>query len=400
MGQSIQLNANFFGNIWRGDHFIWCGVSNGSGGLTLTIADGDGNVLAQTTSYIQIKDIKQMYERWTVGEEPSRAPKSVADRAVDGVTTAFQYTPPQDTNTPYILFVHGWNMETWEKDRYAESSFKRLYWQGYQGRFGSFRWPTGNGITGTASAIIHHRNYDNSESNAWASATGLLNKLNDLDVEYPNNIFLMAHSMGNVVAGEALRLAGSNQVVNTYVAMQGAISAHCYDASTASRWSIGPPDRYAHYWTSNSPCYFNGIGGAGTFVNFFNTNDFALNLWTTDQDYKPDVGYQYSPSLDQFLRNVGLGSVSLYFPTNTYEIFAYADPSRSFALGAQANVGGIFQKLGVSQQINLQSVWPSDAHLNHDYSEHIWHSAQFRSDNPSRANFWKIVLGDNGFSLK
>jgi hypothetical protein len=35
-------------------------------------------------------------------------------------------------------------METWEKDRYAETAFKRLYWQGYQGRFGSFRWPTGN----------------------------------------------------------------------------------------------------------------------------------------------------------------------------------------------------------------------------------------------------------------
>ena len=35
--------------------------------------------------------------------------------------------------------------------------------------------------------------------------------------------------MGNVVAGEALKLAGSSQVVNTYIAMQGAIAAHCYD---------------------------------------------------------------------------------------------------------------------------------------------------------------------------
>jgi hypothetical protein len=29
----------------------------------LTIADGSGNTLAQTTAYIQIVDIKQMYER-------------------------------------------------------------------------------------------------------------------------------------------------------------------------------------------------------------------------------------------------------------------------------------------------------------------------------------------------
>ena len=48
----------------------------------------------------------------------------------------FQYTTPTDTNTTYILFVHGFNLETWVKDRFAETEFKRLYWQGYQGRFG------------------------------------------------------------------------------------------------------------------------------------------------------------------------------------------------------------------------------------------------------------------------
>ena len=45
-GQSIQLNASQFANHWAGNHFIWCGVSNGSGPLNLTIADGSGNVLA------------------------------------------------------------------------------------------------------------------------------------------------------------------------------------------------------------------------------------------------------------------------------------------------------------------------------------------------------------------
>jgi hypothetical protein len=53
--------------------------------------------------------------------------------------------------------------------------------------------------------------------------------------------------MGNVVAGEALRLAENNQVVNTYIAMQGAVSAHCYDGSTTNRASYSPPDCYAHY---------------------------------------------------------------------------------------------------------------------------------------------------------
>ena len=66
-GQSIQLNANYFGSTWRGNYFIWCGVNNGSGKLNLTFADGNGKVLGQASVYIQILDIKQMYERWTVG---------------------------------------------------------------------------------------------------------------------------------------------------------------------------------------------------------------------------------------------------------------------------------------------------------------------------------------------
>ncbi|PLX88538.1 MAG: hypothetical protein C0614_02425, partial [Desulfuromonas sp.] len=41
----------------------------------------------------------------------------------------------------YVLFVHGWNMESWEKRRWAETVFKRLWWQGYQGEVGLFDWP-------------------------------------------------------------------------------------------------------------------------------------------------------------------------------------------------------------------------------------------------------------------
>ncbi len=65
-GQSLRLNSSQL-NGWAGNHFIWCGVNNGSGQLNLTITDGNGNVLAQASQWIQIVDIKQMYERWTVG---------------------------------------------------------------------------------------------------------------------------------------------------------------------------------------------------------------------------------------------------------------------------------------------------------------------------------------------
>jgi hypothetical protein len=127
-GQSLQLNASQplqFGlpYNWQGSHYIFCGVSNGTGGLNLTIKDGSGNVLAQSTTYLQIEDIKQMYERWTVGDMPSVAPKINAIPASEGLpmgASAFRYSQPGDANTSYILYVHGWNMEPWEKDRFAE----------------------------------------------------------------------------------------------------------------------------------------------------------------------------------------------------------------------------------------------------------------------------------------
>jgi hypothetical protein len=211
--------------------------------------------------------------------------------------------------------------------------------------------------------------------------------LTDLNSQYHSHVYLIAHSMGNVVAGEALKLAGTTQAVNTYVAMQGAIPAHCYDPSTTSRRFSGPPDRYASYWTNGATCYFNGVTGAGTYVNFFNTNDYALDYWTTDQDFKPDVGYQYQSMGDIFLRGSFIGT-TLYFPTNTYEIFAYADPAWSYALGAQASVGGAF-KVGITyHQVELD-IAPYRFDRTHKY-----HSAQFRSDNMSRATFWNELLVD------
>ncbi len=404
----IQTNFN--------EHFIFCGAQTGSATIDLQILDSNQNVVADAPLCLQINDIKQMYERWTVGENVSVPPMNTATWQVDNL--AYRYQTNVDNSLPYILFVHGWNMETWEKDRFAETAFKRLYWQGYHGRFGIYRWPTGNGFSGIISALTDARNYDNSESNAWASANGLLNKLTDLNALYPGQVYLMAHSMGNVVAGEALRLAGANQVVNTYVAMQGAVPAHCYDATTATRSIVpilglgqddGTPNRYGNYYTDGAPCYFNGSAGAETYVNFYNTNDYALSttLWQFDQNLKPDnattPAYHYvTPSGTHpsgFYRQSGSFQTDLFFQTNTYELFAYGDEARCYALGAQADVGGVFKVNGAYQEIDLPSVWPIDTHPkigNEPYSAHVWHSAEFRSDNAQRWQFWYQTLHQMG----
>lgn len=133
-------------------------------------------------------------------------------------------------------------------------------------------------------------------------------------------------------------------------------------------------------------------------MNFFNANDYALDKWTTDQNLKPDYsfGVQYHYDGTNFSKGVFPPYTLLLFPVDTYEIFAYCDEARCYALGAQPNVGGAFN----GKQVDLQTVWPLDTHPQGSYKDHVWHSAEFRSDNIKQGGFWNVFLGSQGFSLK
>jgi hypothetical protein len=419
-GRSLTLNSWQFANGWAGNYFIWCGVAPGSGQLTLTIADGNNNPLAQSSVYIQIVDIKQMYERWTVGDSPTNAPTItpalVSDFLPVGVS-GFQYAAPLNTNTPYILFVHGWNLEPWEKDRYAETAFKRLYWQGYQGRFGEFRWPTDFGFTGKwsqfATNLTEKDNFDNSEYQAWQSAPGLLNLLTSLNTEYPSHVYMLAHSMGNVVAGEALRLAGTSRLVNTYVASQAAVSAHTYDGNTNDvpnysfyypPWSLqaDTPNIYGNWFAGN-----NG-SGAGRVISFYNMHDFALqrSVWQLDELLKPDQlvsengsiwDYKYGgsvndpPPWNNFYKQNSVTYAITNFDIvgsllNRYEVMGYDAQSWTTALGATPGVHN------VAANTDLTTLWPSPDPLGNNYASHFYHSAEFRGDSVWQWGYWNTLL--------
>ncbi len=429
-GGSLQLNGSSFTNGWAGDHYIFCGEATGVGQLFLTICDSSGDILAQSSQYIQITDIKQMYERWTVGDTPADPPWNIALVATDNYgpgapTSQFTYTynPTTDTNLPYILLVHGWNNSIQSKDYFAECAFKRLYWQGFQGRFGSFRWPTDFNFNGTLiDAMFQPHNYDSSELRAWQSSVGLLNRLTALNIQYPGHVYLLAHSMGNVVAGEALRLAGTNQVVNTYVASQAAIPAHVYDGSvsdlinfeyTSSKlpdWlvdltlpSYGPstPNIYSNRLASNS-------AAVSQRINFYNPNDYALSLdaWCFNQELKPDYYpygiYAYAGSTNdpspwnhfEFIKiPTGVTLFDIVSNVNDlHTVMAFAAESRSIPVGAEGAVGGL-------DNVSLPTIWGSDP-SGHSFSDHFWHSAQFRGDYWQQYPYWNALLSSEGFGLK
>ena len=261
--------------------------------------------------------------------------------------------PTTDAEKDYILLVHGWNASPFSKGYVGDTAFKRLFWQGFNGRFGLFRWPT---FYFDRRTPIHH--FDASEHRAWASSLGLLSLINRFNAgPFAGRVRVIAHSMGNIVVSEALRRSQSGQIVHTYIASQAAISAHCYDATTTLmpfRLNLGPttPDVYAYYWQNGAtsqphqwqgegrPSYMHTdylLGKAGRYFNYYNDKDAALNwpLWQLDQQTKPDAYYGYrssgfAPSIG-FYRDPGYGATWLTFPVDRYELFAWAAESHSYA---------------------------------------------------------------------
>lgn len=219
---------------------------------------------------------------------------------------------------------------------------------------------------------------------------------------------MMAHSMGNVAAAEALRQAQSGQVVHTYIASQAALSAHCYDATAplmAYLANFGPttPDIYAYYWTAGTtsspsswqakgkPSYMHPnymSGKAGRYFNYYNDTDWALDMprWQLNQQIKPDNGYNYNDSptnlgFYEFYR----GFTRLTFPNDRHEIFSWVDESRSYALGAQwvAGVVGGANDFDLKTQLGYGN-------------QHKFHSGQFRGMNMQRYRYWQQLLEDCG----
>lgn len=384
--------------------------SLGDGYLTMELRQ-DGVLMARDRVRLRILDIKDFYERWTVGNSQSPGvntsltPSPIAF-SVGGVKPV---QPWEDDN--YILLVHGWNMPVWEKERYAETAFKRLWHLGFRGRLGQFQWPTF--YFGNFWDPIDLRNFDTSEHNAWRSAEGLCDLLRRLNERHPGKVRMMAHSMGNVVAGEALRLSGTNQLVHTYVAAQAAIPANAYDDLLARPnvpYSPTVEDVYGSYPYFNSPdgttyCYFESsrYAGAASFKNYYNPLDWALigktvaqPTWLLNQSTKPDnwtLGYNYvTPNAlhpSGFYRNWGAGYydfTNLFFPNDRYRIFAFCGQSWTYALGAQADVNGKFS----GNQVDLNAEFQFGR-------EHKGHSAQFRSAYLYQHLFWRKLLEDMQF---
>lgn len=334
------------------------------------------------------------------------------------------------------VFVHGWNMQDdpsndW-KAVFAETMYKRLYWQGYRGEFVSFDWPTFSDDEGPDWPIFGEGaniTYNPSDFQAYRSAQALQNILenyrNPSDLQ---PVHLLAHSMGNIVAGEALRqwFADPNTVdplVTNYIAMQAAVSAGAYkDNATDSAFPGRPvPDLYRFFQHGRNGLTEPGLGNESYFqgnsfswensLNYYNEQDFALNLWDINNvgkefdtqstvwpftyDYEAgdggntntDIHTRVDPRPNPDVETI----LDLALPNgrpgpNAYEILAFYSQSATLALGTKP-VNAFDENFDLE---SLGLLGGSDIRVNHSY--------QFYHDAAETWGFYTQLKDDLGFN--
>jgi pimeloyl-ACP methyl ester carboxylesterase len=386
--------SNYFAVQGTNMHFLFEGAGIGKGELVLTISQGT-NVLAETSAWFDLRDIKDMYEQVDI--------RDVSDATPNTLTSTYHETKTLSDDASedksVIVFVHGWRMGQFDYYSFSESMFKRLYWQGFKGRFAALRWQTlskddFNSLVDVLNDFQSLFTYNKSEFRAFQSGRGVSDYFTHLRERFPDRtIGVCAHSMGGIVTMQALRLqlAAGQTNIDNLVIMQAAVPAHCYDASLANYapflaaetniLSMRTPDTYRSYPGAINSAVRNQI------VNFFNTNDFALATGTVqgfgsvswegnEISYKPDQGFGYSSDGTNAYKSFVLLS-------DARQIMSFVARPRSKAVGALPGVNGVIH----GGQVDLKGNFGFDT----DKSEH---SAQFNWNIHRLNGFYSQLLTD------
>ena len=134
----LTLPANIFTNA-GGKYFLFEGAGKGIGQLTLTISKYGTNVLAQTSAWLDLHDVKDFYERVVITNNTSGAVSNWTS-SIQTVQYASSSVLGDDTNI--IIYAHGGDNTVSSWLMRSDTILKRLYWTGFYGRFASVRWPS------------------------------------------------------------------------------------------------------------------------------------------------------------------------------------------------------------------------------------------------------------------
>jgi pimeloyl-ACP methyl ester carboxylesterase len=367
----LALPTSWFSNgLTR--HFLFEAGGVGKGALTLTVSHGS-NIVAQASTWMDFRDIQDLYEEVAITNVVQSFPEMVQTNLTSGFKIQSRATAKIGDAKQMVVFVHGWRMPYSDYLIFSHTMFKRLYWQGYQGRFAALRWPTRSSDTDTNGLDL--LTYNRSEHISFQSGTGAALYFYDLRERLPDyTISVCSHSQGGIVMMEALTelAAASEAPLDHFVLMQVAVPAHCYDPAVTNlpalitmEQTIPTPNTYSNY----AAAITNALRG-GKVISFFNPLDFALasglggngfGSWEHNQELMKPVfflGYLYLATngvafvtTNQYTALLGIKNLQTRVITDPLELMPFVARARSKAVGAQAGVGAVIN----GAQFNLQS---------------------------------------------
>ena len=351
----IYIDRRFWGGLDESDpviNLLFEGVEEGLGELYFDIIKDGQRIGVSPGVWLDIKGVEKMYERAKITLDAPNIPAPWNSRQPPLLQWAWDssngVSVDSNATAQTIVYVHGWRMTYNEYLSWANTTFKRLFQVGYKGRFFSFHWPTFNGENNGPDPVDLFvpggATYNPSEYRAWLSGPALANFVNSLP--NPNARYLLAHSMGNVVAGAALR---SGMIVTRYAMCNSAMAAMAYDGTlTPDDPEYQTPDTDPDVGTRQTFGLANRFNPAVTeIVNFTLPNDYALSQWSENNKlFKPQV---FPDGTHYFYSSQGtvghkLGYVPLtdniQYVISQPEAMAYVTKSRTRAAGARQDTGG------------------------------------------------------------
>ncbi|GEM_PF-2374597 len=374
-------------------YLLFDGVTEGKGQLLVTIWQGNTKISDGPSVWLDIKDIKKMYQR--------------KDLSGKSQWPAVQFEAAPNETKQAIVFVHGWNMSPDGATSFAETMFKRLYWRGFKGRFAAVRWDTGYSdnwqwvpMAGqTIDAYL--ASYNDSEHTAWQTGPALKSFVDSLTGFTSKNI--VAHSMGNIVVGGAL---ANSMSVNNYALLQAAVPAACYDdganlkqSPSTTTVNVGVTNITVNLWNKDTPdddtdtptramAYRGRLKSVGgTLTSFYlpqdNATSYAWELNNAIMKPASYFGYDRTASSGQRLYKTKLGGLLIdHYLTDPNEAEPYACRTWAKAAGAESRTSG-----KVSGSVDLSSS---------DYGFGTQHSAEFNWNIQGLEPFYNKLLDSLG----
>jgi hypothetical protein len=223
--------------------------------LVLSV-EKDGAVIAEAKLDLRISKVEDMFRHVDLTQTPKKydgstytlpAPVKAARNGDPG-----EAWPDSQTNGKYFVFLHGFNVDGRHALGWHSEIFKRLHVLGSKARFVGVTWHGATGIKLGGSFTDYHGAVFNAFQTGDALA-GALSFAGSADVT------IAAHSLGNIVASQAIQSGGL--APNRYYMINCAAPIEAYDfpnvpdsqvnRMTESKWKRGSPGNrptYAANW--------------------------------------------------------------------------------------------------------------------------------------------------------